>query len=404
MTALLLVALWANTAHVRDVAIHDGLLWTATSSGVEQYDLGTSARLRVFTTADGLDSNDVRRVSYDRSLVVRTPASVCSLQPAGSFRCLPAPPLALPGAKVESLWQGARETARLEWRGNRIVATDGAGVWVEGRRLTPAGQLCANHVQALAEFRGHVWVGTFDSGLCVLEEGAFRSVPGPFRMINGLHAAGAALWVASAEGLFVTRDGRTFRREKRLRERAVNGLASSRRSLFATTPFALYAIRLDGTAVVRRWPRPAGSTALQAVAVSGDAVWLASEDAGAIRLRRGRFETFDRASGLPSSWAVDVAPAPGGGIWVATLRDGALRLGPGGEVLERLAEGSWGLRLDTSGDRVLFGTQQGIAGLDVALPDRRVHAFLRTREGLWIGTEGGLLHLEGAAKSLTLHK
>ena len=125
--------------------------------------------------------------------------------------------------------------------------------------------------------------------------------------------------------------------------------------------------------------------------MSGASVWLASEDTGAILLREGKFEPFDRASGLPSSWTVDVAPARGGGAWVATLRDGAVRVGPDGTVRERLAPGAWGLRLYGDGGRMLFGTQQGIAGWDLPLPDRRVHAMLRTADGLFIGTEVGLI-------------
>ena len=38
---------------------------------------------------------------------------------------------------------------------------------------------------------------------------------------------------------------------------------------------------------------------LQAVTVSGRTVWLASEDRGVIRFRAGKFESFDRAAGLP---------------------------------------------------------------------------------------------------------
>lgn len=394
MTALLLVALYANSGQVRDVAVREGVLWTATAAGVEQYDLQRGTRARLFTTADGLDANDVFRVWFDESLKVRTARSTCSLLPAGRFSCAAAAPLAPAAPSVARLWNGARETVRRVEAGREIVATDGAGLWVDGRRLTPPGQLCGNHVQALAEFRGALWVGTFDAGLCVLERGFFRPVEAPFRMVNDLRATPAGLWIAAGEGLFLTRDGRSFHREARLRERGVNRLAATPRHLFATTPFALYSIRLEGSRILRRWPRPAGSTALQAVAVSGGSVWLASEDAGVIRLRRGRFDSFDRASGLPSSWTVDVAPAPGGGVWAATLRDGAFRLGPDGRVRERLGPGSWGLRLDTGGNRVLFGTQQGVLGSTMPLPDLRVHSFLRTSGALWIGTEGGLLRVD----------
>jgi ligand-binding sensor domain-containing protein len=176
-----------------------------------------------------------------------------------------------------------------------------------------------------------------------------------------------------------------------VRERGANRIAATHRWLFVTTPPALYAIRRDGRRRVRRWARPAGSTALQAVAVSGRNVWLASEDAGVIRMRGGKFQAFDRASGLPSSWIVDVAPAKDGGVWLATLRDGALRLGPDGTVQEAARNPrAWGLRLYADEGSVLFGTQQGIEGWNAPLPDPRVHALLRTPDGFWIGTEGGL--------------
>jgi ligand-binding sensor domain-containing protein len=135
-------------------------------------------------------------------------------------------------------------------------------------------------------------------------------------------------------------------------------------------------------------------------------VWLASEDCGVILFRGGRFEPFDLASGLPSSWIVDVAAADGGGVWAATLRNGAVRLDANGAVRERTAD-AWGLRLYDDRGTMLFGTQQGLArstpyatpadgritytvpDLD-GLLDRRVHALLRTARGLWVGTEGGL--------------
>jgi hypothetical protein len=64
-------------------------------------------------------------------------------------------------------------------------------------------------------------------------------------------------------------------------------------------------------------------------------------------------------------------------------------------VREIRAPGAWGLRLYDDGGRLLFGTQQGLFGADApSLPDPRVHALLRTREALWIGTEGGLLSLQ----------
>ena len=387
MIGLLLAVLYTSTARVAGVEVVDGTLWAATAGGVEQYALRDGVRLRLFTTEDGLDANQVLRIRHDGVLRVWTPLSECSLAAAGRFVCVPAPLLAPEPSLLVRLSHGARETARLLADGKEVVATDGAGLWLDGRPITPGGQLCGNHVEALATFRGALWVGTFDAGLCILEGGRFRSVSAPFRMVNDLHATGDGLWVAAGEGLFFTRDGRRFRRETRVRERGVNRLAGAGTRLLLTTPAALYAI--DGDRL-RRWAHPAGSRALQAVAVSGANVWLASEDAGVIRLRGGRFEAFDRASGLPSSWTVDVAAGPDGGVWAATLRDGAVRLGRGGRMDERRSPRARGLRLYEDGGRILFGTQQGLAGCDLPLPDPRIHALLRTGEGLWIGTEGGL--------------
>jgi len=388
---LVLAAVFTNTGRVAAVAREGDVLWAATSGGVEQYDLRTGTRTRLFTTADGLDSNEVLRIRHEGAVLVRTVRSECRLLPSGRFDCEPASPLLPPELAVASLYQGARETARLSADGREIVATDGAGLWLDGRRITPEGQLCGNHVEALASFRGALWVGTFDAGICVLTGGRFRAIRAPFRMVNDLAATPEGLWVAAGEGLYFSRDGRTFRREQRVRERGANRIAWTRRWIFVTTPPALYAIRRDGRRVVRRWARPAGSTALQAVTVSGSNVWLASEDAGVIRMRGEKFQQFDRASGLPSSWIVDVAPAKDGGVWAATLRDGAIRLGPDGTVHQPARNPrAWGLRLYAQDGLVLFGTQQGIEGRTTPLPDPRVHAFLHTPDGLWIGTEGGL--------------
>jgi ligand-binding sensor domain-containing protein len=216
-------------------------------------------------------------------------------------------------------------------------------------------------------------------------------------MINDLLATPRGVYVAAGEGLYVTTDARKFHRDARVRDRGANRLAFSRGRLFVTTPATLYELRLEGRNLVRRWRHPAGSTSLQAVAVSGPTIWLASEDRGVIRFHAGKFESFDRASRLPSSWVVDVAPAPSGGVWAATLRNGAVHLDSNGRVRELSPRPhAWGLRLYDDGGRMLFGTQHGLDGHD-ALPDPRVHALLRTARGLWIGTEGGLALVSDAS-------
>ena len=388
MIALLLAsALYTNTAQVQSVAVAGGVLWAATGGGVEKYAFPSGERIRVYTSDDGLTSNDVRAVTVqDGVLHARTQNGDCALR-AGRFDCAAAASRPPPLRAAES-FRGARVTDRLRARGHEVIATVD-GLYIGGRRITPAGQICGNHIAALATFRGHLWAGAFDGGLCTLEEGRWRTPATPFRMVNALHATNGVLYVAAAEGLFSSRDGRRFRREPRIRERGVNGIAASQSWLFVTTPVALYAFR-NGSSLMKRFRMPAGSTALQAVAVSGDNVWLASEDMGVIRMRAETFAIFDMASGLPSSWMVDVAPAPNGGVWAATLRDGLVHLDRDGRLLESRAQKTWGLRVYVDAGRVLFGTQQGLDGAQAALPDSHVHAILRDDGALFVGTEGGL--------------
>lgn len=82
----------------------------------------------------------------------RTPSSECALT-AGSFACRPAPPLAAAVPSAPPSFHGGRVTARLEAAGKSVVATAGMGLWSNDRMLTPAGQICGNHIEALAVSR-----------------------------------------------------------------------------------------------------------------------------------------------------------------------------------------------------------------------------------------------------------
>jgi len=165
--SVVLAALWTNTAQVESIAASGTSLWAATAGGLEEYRLPARTRT-LYTTEQGLDSNVVHEVWADDGIVrVRTERSVCVLR-EDRFSCAEAIGFMEPIPSAAPRVHGARETARQRFVGSTVVATAGAGVWLDDGRLTPAGQICTNHVQALAEFRGQLWVGGFDGGLCVL--------------------------------------------------------------------------------------------------------------------------------------------------------------------------------------------------------------------------------------------
>jgi len=401
--------LFTNTRYVEALLSQGETLWAATRGGIEAYTVRTRQRRRLYTTADGLDSSAVRSLALvNGRLAARTERSLCSLV-GDRFRCVAAPPLPAPQPALAARFQGARVTARLAVASAgfdfEFIGTAGAGLFTaDGTSWTPPNQICSNHVMALARFRGRIFFGSFDEGLCSYDGHDFRAAALPARMVNALAATPAGLYVATTNGLYRSVDGQSFERVKFVGAHGANGLAFDGQFLYVTTPPALYRLRIHGSAKSgdRVFWRPAGSSALQAVALASDAVWLASEDRGIISYRSGSFIPFDRAAGLPTSWMVDVAHAAGQ-VYAATLRYGLVRRQASGVVsaVSGLPD-NWILRLipDASGDGVWVGTQNGAAHLDgqgrlellSGLPHPCVHGFLDLKEALWIATEGGTVY------------
>jgi ligand-binding sensor domain-containing protein len=276
-------------------------------------------------------------------------------------------------------------------------------------------------VRTIVAFHGRVWVGTFNDGIFVIDaspdelverpEVAAQAtrVPAPFRMVNDAVELGGSLYVAANEGLFVSGDGNHFERVRQVEARGVTALATDGRSLYATTTSALWKLRTTDRRqlLTATWWRPAGSRSLQGVVVEKNAVWLASEDRGAIRFDGKVFTSYDRLAGLPTSWVVSIAGDGRGGVFAASLRDGAMHIDPTGAYAPvRGVPSAWGLTVAHVAGQVCVGTQEGAACCEDPsspgasapsllrtldrLPDPRVHAFLRARKGLVVGTEAGI--------------
>ena len=264
--------------------------------------------------------------------------------------------------------------------------------------------LCEVQAQAAAEYRGELWIGGFQGGVCVHRAGEFVPVASELRFVNDLLVVGDALYVAAHEGLFVTRDGVSFMRVREIEARGANGLESDGNQLWVSTPSVLFQLPLNPRARYRRISRPGGTTAIQALARHGQTLWLATEDRGLVRISKGEITVFDALRGLGSSWVVDVEVDRQGNAYAATLRDGLYRVARDGQVSALATGHDWLLRLHSVSGALLIGSQDGLVQRAAngqlrelaPLPDERVHMLLKTSAGLWVGTEGGtmLIHEE----------
>jgi hypothetical protein len=394
-----------NTEHAEALAVQDDELWVATRGGVERYSIQSMERQAVFTTNDGLDENHVWQieVTEEGEVLARTRSSECSFIGQG-FLCSPAPTLPAPQPSLANRFEGARETARLSLGKRSIVATAGQGVWLveeqTPRRITPENQICSNHMMAIAEWNG-TWFGSFDDGLCVTQDGkTFRSPEVPFHMVNDLVVTPKGMYVAAGAGLFRSTDGQTFERVKFVSRRGVNGVAFDGKSIWATTPGAVFRVRVNGGPKSWAYWRPGGTRSLQSVAVGKSGVWLASEDKGLIHKTPKGWTTYDRAAGAATSWALSVAVSPEGTAYGATLRHGVMSVDRTGKIkaLTNLPD-TWILDVRTVGDDVYVGTQDGAARVDEngtvtpirELPDPRVHAIHVGAKQSYFATESGVL-------------
>lgn len=421
-TDLHATAILTHTGYVEDIAVEAATAWVATRGGLEVYGLLDGRRRRLYTTADGLAEIHVRQVRALAGRVqVRTQSHLCQLENE-RFTCTPASPLATPEPALAARFQDARVTARAAFVGGELVGTAGSGLWLrrdraphheidEPRLLTPEHQVCSNHIMAMAEFRGQLYLGSFDEGLCVTDGAGFHRLDTPFRMVNDMLATPEGLFVAATSGLYRSLDGVRFDKVEFVSARGANGLAFDGATLYATTPATLWRIPLAGRDARGRRPRPrqhwlpGGSRAIQKVAVGAGAVWMSSEDRGVIRFTDADVQILDRASGWPTSWVMDAAVAGGRTLYAATFRHGlvAVELDDAGLARPERARAvpglpdTWLLRVHLHQGALWVGTQQGAArirdtevDLVHGLPHPCVHAVAIHRGQAWLATEGGL--------------
>ena len=370
-----------------------GGLWVGTGSGLSYYDprterfsgIKTDSSTNFFVNTLLADSAGLVWIGTEEGLWCYTSAT----RRLRRYRCDPAPALSA----------GRRNAVR-------ALAPDGAGgLWVgtgEGqlcrytpatgalrpqpRRYPPAGPA---PLSALAAGPGGgLWAGTETGGLRYLPPAGpavevQRPRPGGPAVRSIWADARGGAWVGSTAGLRYWPAG------------SGPGPPPSTPPALAGEVLALAPDRAGqlwvGTGAGLRWldTRPSPFTllptgAVWAVASAPDAVWVGTEQGGALRLdpRTGAVvETLRHrppdTTGLADDFVRCLLPEPGGGLWAGTQRQG----------LDYRPAGARGFRH--------FRHAPGRPG---SLADDFVRCLYRDpRDGaLWVGTEGGLSRLDDA--------
>ena len=381
------------------LAAPDGALWIGTGAGLARWMDGA---VTVFTTQEGLPSNDIDNLSFDgRGLVVVSTANgdvamgkdgvvPLALDHPESPNAAASPVFAVrlsDGTAVQATTTEVevmlpRKQARLrvgaELPGSRIQAVfadrqgalwigtnGGLARWVKGKveRLPETDPLASASVLAVMEDReGDVWVGTETDGLHILRDQRFRT----FGMREGLSSdrttavtedRAGTLWVGTQE----------------------DGLNAVRRGAGSAAAWPRPGAAKPGSPGVADWSVRGYSVAdglvsnvilSLAAAPNGD-VWVGTPD-GLNRIHAGRIDTYTSADGLPDDFIRSLLVDDDGSLWIGT-RHGLTHWKLGGHG--RAAH------METY-------TQANGLGSDL------VGAMARDRNGdLWIATLAGLSRL-----------
>jgi hypothetical protein len=411
-------------------------LWIGAPDGVWRVDGGTPR---------GLGGGDVRHLAIVDGVVMAAGTDglttvdhgrIVTLAgaPRGFAQALGAAHGAVCTGGLDGLWLRAPRAA--------TAATTATAAW---RHAPRAGGPPSSDISAIAADGPRLWVGTFDQGLATYEpERGWRRItaPGLDARINAIvvepRAAGAHIWIATAEGIavldatgtVVTRLGR----HDGLPSRSVLSLArlADGRIVAGTSVGAAF---VDGGTVHRVGPRVPGDKGIGnvwAIAEAAGALWLGTTT-GLYRGPATGWTTKDGADDpatlvVPPGAAPDpLGPLPqerwqrlsvatrhlqddwvtalavrGDVVWAGTYNGGIARID--GDVATQLG-GGWinpaGLTWD--GDRLLAATMQGLVAGDGRttawtttreLPGRDVTGTVRVGRTLWVATRRGLAALD----------
>ncbi|MCX6545984.1 MAG: diguanylate cyclase [Acidobacteria bacterium] len=324
--------LTAGTAVWSFCQAKDGAVWAATNNGLVRWENGAT---RIFRKADGLPTDKLRSLAFDRDgvLWIGTTGGGLVSYSGGRFETL-RPENGFPHAEVRAVLADPE--------GGIWAATAGGGLArvLHGRitTFTLADGLPTNQLSALAlDAKGTLWIGTWGSGLCRMSAGRVSCLSSA----EGLSAD--QVW-----SLHVDREGSLW---------------------VGTWVGGLNRLR-DRHFLVFGVPEGLSSDNTRAVLHARDgATWVATAGGGVNRVVGETVTTFRMRDGLPSDEASSLCEDRDGSLWIGTYTSGLARL--------------------KSGRITAFGIPEGLSGTDV----RAIH---QDRAGtLWVATMTGLARFDG---------
>ncbi|RKH31159.1 hypothetical protein D7Y13_15730 [Corallococcus praedator] len=299
------------------------------------------------------------------------------------------------------------------------VGTHASGVFLREakgwRRVTPTGQLCGNHITALARHQGRLVVGTFDRGACwQRDDGRWQTVRTPALPSNqvlGITSDGQNLYVATTYGLGF-HDGKTW---TQVAYGGRNPVALGKLSVLGASRVLDGVALADGRglsvvspgssplSLVKRLPLPEGWSEHPSVAEgSGRFLWMGSEDRGLLRWDGERWQRFHDGRDLTDNWVTALSTDAQGRAIAGTCQDGFSYFDGAKWTRVRTASGLPSPAIVSTAlvpGGALVGTLLGASYFDAgtgavhALPrlaDPRVYAVLPEGDFAFFGTEGGL--------------
>jgi ligand-binding sensor domain-containing protein len=380
----------------------DGYLWTASEEGLSRFD-GAAFTTFDHRKTEGVPSNTFTALVVDAAgtLWAGTYDHGVLHVVGGEFH-----PIAWePGPQEQQIRALAFDAAGDLWIGMRDRGVVRLHAGVLAGALTTHDGLPSDDIRSFLVARdGSVWIGTF-KGLVQWKAG--RIAAGPAALDGtAIHAitedARGELWVATDRGLAHLHGNAVEMLDAtRLPASNVHSVMFDRDgNLWIGTITGLARMTSDGR--IQRLPQPEATIRALLEDSEGN-VWIGSET-GLDRLRDGDVIPVGKFEGVTDDAALAVQEDAAGAMWI-TAGDGLYRIAPG-EITGTKLVGDRGrlyaVYADSRGDVWIGSGDGGVGrwhdGKLTWLGQQRwekIRTFAETAEGMWLGTDHGLLRLRG---------